>query len=774
MRAAPTSNDARGCALRRRPARRSRRARRLARTVVAAAVLLPATAALAQTPAGQAQPAQQGLPLDIPGLQAIQYDSFSFGSGGRLTLRGYVDLDGRPEWRLQADEVIVTLPADPDATEADYYIEASGNVALEAGDMRINGTAMSGNMLGGTGVIENAWGTGPGDVYFRGEYIEQREPGVYHIESGVVTPCTQALPIWQFSASSFNLVADDHVSMTLPVFRIKGVPLVVLPWLYYPIQEDRRSTGILLPGIGTSTRKGFMYSQPFFWAISRSTDATFTYDYHSKAGNGFSSEFRHRLTEQSGGNARFFWLQGSRFTQEEIDAGNVQVAGGWTLDGDHVHNLSRGWRVNANASFFSSKEFVQGFEDDFNNYLRRNSSVGLFVTRSWSSYTLALVGDHNETFFGNTNSVVRRRAPEVEFRVRRRPLYEPLYFQFEGSYAGLLREERSLDADATGGRYQRIDAFPEVSLAFTQLPWLTFNPFLAWRSTWYDRRQISGEFIDEPILRNVYETGIEIIGPSVFRIFDTPTSNYSPRYKHVLEPRITWGRLAELEQEDFRRSEIIQFDEIDRVGGDRNFARFALTNRFLAKRFNTPQDEQRSVWEVFSVELARDWDLREQDPDEEFPSIPLPWSISGRVTPTPVINFAGSIRFTPDWKPGGFTVTGTMRADSGLANITWFRNSRTFPDEEDPSVVDVESTDRLTGSGRMNLLRALITVQGNLTWDVSERLLQAFMVGATWNTQCCSVGGQLRQNRFSFRDDLQFAVLVELLNVGSLGFGNER
>lgn len=734
-----------------------------------------------QQQAGQQQAGQQQgdpvLPFGIPGLDGaqVQFDDF-FTAPGVLTLSGYVDIDNSPGWRLQADEVAITLPEDPDAEGADYHFDARGNVAFESGDVRLNGNRMSGDLLRGQGVVEDAWGLGPGDIYFRGERIEQRDVGVFYIEDGVVTPCTQALPIWQLSARSFELVADDHVTLKLPVFSIKGVPVLAFPWLYYPIDEGRRSTGLLLPGVGTSTRKGFMYSQPLFWAINRSSDATFTYDYYSKAGSAFSSEFRHALTAQSSGNARFFWLQGTSFTDEELAVeGNVPIPRGWTLDGEHVHNLPRGWRINANANFFSDREFIQSFEDDFNRFLRRDSSFGLFVTRSWSNYTLNMVGDHSETFFGSSSSVVRRRMPEVEFRVRRKPLFEPLYLQFEGSYASLLREERFPDEEAIGGRYQRLDALPEVSLAFTQIPWLTFNPFLTWRSTWYNQREIDDGFGDEPIFRNVYQTGIEVIGPSIFRIFDTPASDYSPRYKHVLEPRFTWGRLAELEHEDFFNSEIIQFDEIDRFGGDRHFARFSLTNRLLAKRFNRPEDEQRSVWEVLSVELSRDFDLRERDPDILFPSIPLPWSVGARYTPTQVINFSGSVRFTPAWKPGGFTLTGSMRpSDSGLANITWFRNARTSPNDDDPSIVEVESTDRLTGSGRVNLLDALVTVQGNLTWDISERLLQAYMVGATWNTQCCSIGGQIRQNAFSFRDDLQFSIIVELLNVGSLGFGSDQ
>ena len=76
--------------------------------------------------------------------------------------------------------------------------------------------------------------------------------------------------------------------------------------------------------------------------------------------------------------------------------------------------------------------------------------------------------------------------------------------------------------------------------------------------------------------------------------------------------------------------------------------------------------------------------------------------------------------------------------------------------------------------GRVNLLHDLVTVTGNLTWDVSNSILQAVAIGATWNTQCCSIGGQFRNVNFSFRSEQQFSILLELLNVGSMGFGSER
>ena len=720
---------------------------------------------------------QPGVPI-IPGLELA---SVNFGAieisadGSTITFTGYVDIDERPRFRLQADHIVIALPPDPDAPGADYDFVATGNVSLVAGEILLNGTEMTGRLRAGTGRIKNAFGLGPGDVYFRGEEIEQLEPGVFRIQNGVVTPCTQALPIWEFQARTFDLYANDHVTMKVPVFKVKGVPLIVLPALYWPIDSGRRSTGLLLPGVGTSSRKGFMYSQPFFWAINRSMDVTLTFDYYAKAGTGFSSEYRHRLTANSQGGGRFFWLQGTDFTAEELAGGqNVQIPGGWTVDGDHSQTFNGDWRLNANASFFSSKQFIQGFEDNFNRFLRRHSSAGVFLTRNWGSYTLNLAGSHSETFFGNEQSVVLQRQPEVEFRVRQRPLARPVYFEFQGSYAGLVRREEGANTDPTGGRYHRLDALPEVSVAFTQIPWLTVNPFLLWRSTWYSQRTTkSGDFEPDPLFRNVYETGVQVVGPSIFRIFDTPGNEYSPRFKHIIEPRFTWGRQRVLDADNFRSRDIIQFDEIDRFGGDRHFARASLINRFLAKRFPSRSADQRSVWEVFSFELARNFDLRDRDPDILVPPIALPWSLSARVTPTPLINFSGRMRFTPQWTPGDFTLAGTFRSGPSMTNITWFRSVRTFPNEDDESIVDVLASNRLTGTGRVNLLRDLVTVTGNLTWDVTNRVLQAVAIGATWNTQCCSIGGQFRNIDFSFRSEKQFSILVELLNVDSLGFGSE-
>ena len=59
-----------------------------------------------------------------------------------------------------------------------------------------------------------------------------------------------------------------------------------MPVIYYPLEEDDRSTGFLLPTYTTSSIKGSGLSNAFFWAIDRSQDATFYHDCYSKTGQG--------------------------------------------------------------------------------------------------------------------------------------------------------------------------------------------------------------------------------------------------------------------------------------------------------------------------------------------------------------------------------------------------------------------------------------------------------------------------------------------------------
>ena len=100
------------------------------------------------------------------------------------------------------------------------------------------------------------FGTLEPDVYFYGEVIEKIGVDKYRITKGGFTTCVQPTPRWEIVSGRATINLNDYVMMKNAVVRVKDVPVFYLPVMYYPIQEDDRATGFLLPMYATSTYSG--------------------------------------------------------------------------------------------------------------------------------------------------------------------------------------------------------------------------------------------------------------------------------------------------------------------------------------------------------------------------------------------------------------------------------------------------------------------------------------------------------------------------------------
>ena len=82
------------------------------------------------------------------------------------------------------------------------------------------------------------------DVYFWGETIEKLGDEKYRITRGGFTTCVQPTPRWEVASEQRRPEPRRLRDRANTVLRVKGVPLIYLPVVYYPIQDDQRATGI--------------------------------------------------------------------------------------------------------------------------------------------------------------------------------------------------------------------------------------------------------------------------------------------------------------------------------------------------------------------------------------------------------------------------------------------------------------------------------------------------------------------------------------------------
>ncbi len=172
-------------------------------------------------------------------------------------------------------------------------IRATGEVLLQQRDLRVfaeraemNSRTKLGVFYEANGIArigdapaeKNPFGTLESDVMFHGRRLEKAGPRTYKINHGAFTTCAQPVPRWEMTMGNGTITIDERAILRNVVLRVKDVPLLYLPAFYYPMNKEDRSTGFLLPTYGASNLRGSTLSNAFFWAISRSQDATFFHD----------------------------------------------------------------------------------------------------------------------------------------------------------------------------------------------------------------------------------------------------------------------------------------------------------------------------------------------------------------------------------------------------------------------------------------------------------------------------------------------------------------
>ena len=106
---------------------------------------------------------------------------------------------------------------------------------------------------------------------------------------------------------------------------------------------------------------------------------------------------------------------------------------------------------------------------------------------------------------------------------------------------GLVGEDgydRLNTAALTWGYTLRYEGIPLLRWPITRWPFLTVNTSIDWRHTYWTESldALTGQQVQNPISRSFLKMQIQISGPVLVKVWDTPNSGYSERMKHVIEP----------------------------------------------------------------------------------------------------------------------------------------------------------------------------------------------------------------------------------------------
>ncbi|HEX6083111.1 MAG TPA: LPS assembly protein LptD [Thermoanaerobaculia bacterium] len=673
-------------------------------------------------------------------------------------------------------------------------VVAEGNVVIDQGPTRITATQAMYNLDAKTGTFFNATGTMDPSMYFSGDRIEKVDEKTWRLTNGVFTSCDLDRPAWSFHVGQADVTQDDYARMKDISFRARGLPVFWTPRLIWPTKRDR-SQGLLIPRARFSNKFGTRLENGYFIPIGQSADATVYADVSTEQYFGGGLELRYVPTENVKlGEFRARFVNNAPEDRME-----------WKYEFKHAQeNLPGGFRGVVDMQDYSRLNFFREYDDRGDVFTQSNIYSSAYLTRNRPKYSLNILADRRDLELlqpspadPNVLLEARRRyeqLPSLQFRMYPQQIGRtPFYFTLESSSSRL----RTGGVDPQGARtieadYYRTDVFPTMSMRLRTPQWFSVKPEVSVRQTVYSASQLPvcdgpvppvecsvcetdptnfvctrRELRDDKGVSRFYGQGqVEMVGPSFSRVFNVAAGGFS-RFKHIIEPRVTYVYTTDVENQD----EIPNFDIIDTPSLPivRDSVTYSLTQRILGKEAG-PNGNPR---EVLSFALRQSVALSDPFPrfgpgqgEHQF----TPLTATLRFNPYQSITLDanasfGNISHQTDSLSLSANLVGTgERADKYLG-FTYYASFDT------PGFDDGRSQIRLNAGS--SLVRDRVRADVSLNFDAKDRrfLEQRYLTG--WTGSCYGfalgyrqyrVGGVQTGTTFS-----SYEIAVTLKNVGTIG-----
>ena len=176
--------------------------------------------------------------------------------------------------------------------------------------------------------------------------LAQRENETYNsLDRAVFTACElceeDSTPTWAIRARKAVFDEEDGMySYRDAVLEVAGIPVIYLPYFAHPDPDSERRSGFLFPTVGSSSKRGVVYQQPYFWAISPYQDLTISPMLNTKVNPLLELDYRKRFwSGQVNFNGSFTYEQdfdsdGEKFGDQEwrghiFGNGKFQITNDW-------------------------------------------------------------------------------------------------------------------------------------------------------------------------------------------------------------------------------------------------------------------------------------------------------------------------------------------------------------------------------------------------------------------------------------------------------------
>nr|WP_210547635.1 LPS-assembly protein LptD [Rhodoferax sp. PAMC 29310] len=367
------------------------------------------------------------------------------------------------------------------------------------------------------------------------------------------------MPDWILRATTITTDNEEDVgTATGAVLSFKGVPILPVPYISFPL-SDKRKSGLLPPSIGVDNVNGLEVSQPYYWNIAPNRDATITPTVMSKRGVNIGTEFRY-LEPSYAGQVRYDFMP-SDLLRDSNRWGLSYQHQGAVNNGLTERLTDAGLALNVNLNRVSDDNYWSDFTRSGNSLTQRlliNDASVSWTNGNFASSVRTLKWQTLQT--GATTIIPPYdRLPQLTTRYTRNDV-SGFDYSVTADFTR-FQADQSLTGQPNG---QRAFSLMEVSR-----PWLFpagfIKPKLQLHATSYqfDSTYYSADSASRVVPAFSLDSGL---------VFERDTSYFGNRFTQTLEPRAFYVKTPFRDQS--------RLPNYDSGANDFNFATIYTENAF--------------------------------------------------------------------------------------------------------------------------------------------------------------------------------------------------
>jgi LPS-assembly protein len=659
-------------------------------------------------------------------------------------------------------DIVITCD-EAEYDEATRSGSARGTVRFSQGKQWFTGSRGEFDFASQTGTFYDATGFTDQEFLIKARTVVKTGPDTYKVLEGFVTACQERNPKWSFSISTAEVRVNRTTRLRNTLFKVKGVPILYVPYMILPMEEKKRSSGLLPPHYGNSSSKGRLFGMGYYQTLGRSADLTAYGDYFSKRGLALGGIFRARPRPDT------------RLYLEAYGINDRLGQGGANLVVDGESTLGSGLRAVASANITTNFSFRQAFSDSFRLATVPEERSIFFLTQNQESYSTNFALQRDEIRFP-VRSVVIRKSPSIELASLGAPISgTPLIFELRASADGLSRADSVLE---TPRLVQRLDFFPRIALRLPAIAGFSLIPSAGVRDTYYSARVTEDnppQIVPRSIHRQYFDLELNLRFPTLERTF---AGSRLGTFEHVIEPFLTYRRIQGIDN----MRQIIRFDEHDAVADTSEFE-FGIVNRFFAARGRGARVQNEeflslAVIQKYYFDPTFGGALRPGEVNVFYPLDTVtgfgltggarrlpPTNFIMRITPKPAIAFEVRADFDTRYnRLRDATVSANWQHEKLLAAGTYIKTSAL-----EPGTIDSHHIQGVIGYGSPT---RGFSAGSSESYDIQNAKLLNTNTRVNYVWDCCGVSLQYQHFDLGLRTERRLTFSFSLKGIGS--FGNIR